>query len=56
MDPHRLIFTLPPTMTKRERQQLRAAFRSLLFLIGEILFALIFFPLAYLLFVLVFAL
>ena len=43
-------------MTKREKAQLRAAFRSLLFTIGEILFGLIFFPLLYLLFVLAFAL
>lgn len=43
-------------MTKRERQQLRQAFRSLVFLIGEILFALVFFPLIYLITVLVFAL
>ena len=43
-------------MTSRERQQIRAAFRGLLFLMGEILFCLVFFPLAYLLFVLVFAL
>lgn len=43
-------------MTKRERQQLRQAFRSLLFLMGEIIFALIFLPLAYLLFVLAFTL
>lgn len=43
-------------MTKRERQQLKAAFQSLLFTLGEILFALVFFPLLYLITVLVFAL
>ena len=43
-------------MTKRERQQLHAAFRSLLFTLGEILFCLVFFPLAYLIIVLAFAL
>lgn len=43
-------------MTSRERQQLRSAFRSLIFTLGEILFALIFFPLIYIITVLVFAL
>lgn len=43
-------------MTKRERQQLRSAFQSLLFTLGEIIFALIFFPLIYLITVLIFAL
>ena len=43
-------------MTSRERQQLKAAFRSLLFTLGEILFCLVFFPLAYVLICLAFAL
>lgn len=43
-------------MTKRERQQIRQAFRSLLFTLGEILFALVFFPLLYIIICLAFAL
>lgn len=43
-------------MTKREKAQIKAAFRSLIFLIGEILFALIFFPLLYIIICLAFAL
>jgi hypothetical protein len=43
-------------MTKREKAAMREAFQSLLFTLGEIIFALVFFPLAYLLFVFAFAL
>lgn len=43
-------------MTSRERQEIQAAFRSLLLTIGKIIFGLIFIPILYLITVLIFAL